>query len=310
MAAEPLRLSFDLVWQQNLGPRYDDALFRWAVCRDGSSYFTDAKGRLAILNAEGRVLYDSARHSELLSTVAIACDPEGRFSAANERRVMTFAFDGSRVQLVSEIDIRAHRVRPSRLLVPPSGEFVLTGFRDGASYIHVVRRDGSLARSFGEPPAELNASLARESARRASIAWDLSGGRLIYIPMSHFDVRAYALDGQLLKRCPAALAGFRQPSPDILTGRARPGGEVFYAAALPDGSLAVQAALVTDGPARKPSQKLTLALLDRELQVPFARVLDASMPGILQGASADGTLYFMSITPQQGIQLRAGRLME
>ncbi|HBY59546.1 MAG TPA: hypothetical protein DEH78_06965 [Solibacterales bacterium] len=306
-AANPVDPALNVLWERNLGPRYDQALYRWAVCSNGRSYFTDARGRIAALDSDGRVLDDSARHSELIGTVAIACDPQGNLRAVNGGRLLTFSLEGA-IGLQSSVDIQKHKLSPSRLLVTPSNSLIVSGSRNGSAFIHVLTEDGALVRSFGEPPAEAPASLSRESARRASIAWDSVNNRLLHVPMNHFDVRAYDPGGRLLARNPKALAEVEPPSLDPLSGRPRPNDEVLSVAALPDGSLALQAAVLAQRSSGKRFRTGVLALLNADLAV--VRRIEGPVPGILQGSRADGALYFMSITPGNGIRLIAAKLAE
>jgi hypothetical protein len=300
--------SFEIVWEQNLGARYDGAFYRWAICADGRSYFTDALGRVAVLDPQGRVLYDRAAHSELQGTVAIACDSAGRLRAANPGSLLTWEFSET-LRLVSSIDLKSRQLQPSRLAILPSGEAVVLGSRTGVEHVlHVLTKEGELAQSFGHPTDERTPSMTRQVARRGSIVWDSSNNRLLYSPLNPLDVRAYDLDGRLLARNLDASPDLQPTSKDPLLQAVFPSDEIAYAAGLPDKTVAVQMIVLGERGGQKRARATLLVLLDAQsLRVTRLVPLRNQVPGILQGASADGILYFAAVSPQQGIRLIAAR---
>lgn len=298
-----VRPSVQVDWKQNLGPNYEGAFFRWAICPDGSSYFTDALGRLARLNANGKVLEDRTGVPELRGTVAVSCDVDSKLRAANWGRLLVL--DPTQTPVVQlSVDINHLRLRPSRLAVTREGEWVILGQRNGREFVYVLDRTGALVRSFAEAPVLLPSSLASTSARRGSLLLNDARNEVLYLPMSPPEMRVYDRDGQLVRRSSYLLPDAIIPTQNPISGDISPADEVMYATNLPNDRVVVQMFRVVNRSTPSRVRKSSLIILNQGLNPEV--MFDANAVGItgfLQGSSADGALFFATITPQQGIQL-------
>jgi hypothetical protein len=312
-AAQPAanRLRIETQWKTQLGPYDREGLFRLAPCPDGSSYFTDARGRIAHLTVSGAVAFDSGPYEELKATVAVACDSEGFLHALNPGLLTKWEARNGKPHLISSIDVRSLRLSPSRLAVAGDGNFYVLSVRSKpgfAAYLHQLDQRGNFVAAFESPPVATDAVLAQTAIRRGSIALDQQSGRVAFLPLNPFEVGLFDQRGRETHRRVVA-SGFQPLRTHPEHGYVIGGDQVMSAAFVAGVGLVSQTAETVRLDSGKGSGAFFLNVIDPEsLDLRDRLSLKGVVGGVLQGASADGGLYFLTVTPRIGVQVTRAAL--
>ena len=217
-------------WQVNFGRGQDQATYKTAVCPDGTFYLADSFGRVAAIDAKGKVLSRKVIR-EFMGAAALACDSESRLLVANPENI--FVMRG---------ETRVSSVKPevwiTSLALTSDGSMYVSGStRPESLPLHHIDRDGRIVKSFGiEKSGRFNRGFPRWEGQ---LVWQEAVGRLLYIPARHgFEIQAYRADG-------SSIGVFGAQGANILPVRvsdaAEPAlGESTGVAALPRNELAVQ----------------------------------------------------------------------
>jgi hypothetical protein len=283
-------LELEPLWRTRLGPVSGDAIYRLAVCPDGGVYFSDSLGRIARLAPDGRVELDLAGHDELRGVTAIACGPDGRLHAMDRSRLTVWKPSAGRMALVSTHETRRLGLVPIQLAAAPEVYLVLARKRGGKEQgIYRLSWQG------GSPePVALDVPVAGpQPADRGVFAWHPGAGKVALFPARSLAARIHDWNGRTAATALPEAAGTRIEA-------------VLHAGYLPEGNLLVQT--VETGMDGRKVFRLRLLREDgmrQDLPFPSAR----GVGGILQGVSSAGAAVFASITPADGIQIHAARLV-
>jgi hypothetical protein len=274
-------------WQVNFGRGQEHATYKTAVCPDGTFYLADSFGRVAAIDAKGKVLSRKII-PEFMGASALACNAESLLYVGNPKSI--FVMRGqTRVSTVHT------EVWLSGLALAADGSMYVSGStRPESLPLHHLDRDGHIVKSFGIGRSErFNRVFPRWQGQ---LVWQDAIGRLLYIPALHgFEIQAYRSDG-------SSIGVFGAQGASILPVRvsdaAEPAlGQSTGVAALPNNELAVQ---------RQVAQWNWRAGPSRMLEIYDAKLHRLGMAGsdarTLSGSAPDGDLYFTTLSPR-GLQV-------
>ena len=279
--------SYTLVdkWQVNFGRGQDHATYRTAACPDGTFYLSDNFGRVAVIDAGGKVTSRQIRR-EFVTARALACDAASSLYIADARNIWVMRGGAIVSRRQTEVLMTA--------LAPASNDsiYVCGSRRVNRLPLHLIDGQGRVVKSFG---IESGMSLSRIYPNfEGQLLWQDDLKRLLYIPRwKDFEVQAYGPDGQ-------SIGVFGAPRPRILPVRvsdAEPAlGQVVSMARLPGGGIAIQRE-VDDWGRGLPSRMLEV--YDSRLRRLGVALSDVRM---LAGSAADGDLYLTTLSPR-GLQV-------
>jgi hypothetical protein len=274
-------------WQVNFGRGQDHATYKTAVCPDGTFYLADSFGRVAAIDAKGKVLSRKVIR-EFMGATALACNAESLLYVANPKSI--FVMRGEiRVSVVpTDVWLTA-------LALASDGSMYAGGStRPETLPLHHLDRDGRIVKSFGiERSDRFNRVFPRWEGK---LVWQEAIGRLLYVPALHgFEIQAYRADG-------SSIGVFGAQGSNILPVRvsdaAEPAlGQSTGVAALPHNELAVQREVAQWNWRTGPSRMLEI--YDANLRRLGAAESDARG---LAGSAPDGDLYFTTLSPR-GLQV-------
>lgn len=270
-------------WQVNFGRGQDHATYRTAVCPDGTFYLSDNYGRVAVIDANGKVTSRQIRR-EFPAARALACDAESRLYIAEPWKIVIMRSGVMVSRMNTDISITA--------LAPASnGSIYACGSRRTSTLpLHLIDKEGRVVKSFGiESRVPFNRMYPSSEGK---ILWQEDLGRLLYIPRD-FEIQAYGPDGR-------SIGVFGASRPRILPVRVSDGepalAQAVGVARLPEGAIAIQR-VVAEWNWGPPSR--VLEIYDSSLRRSGMAVSDTRT---LAGAAADGDLYFTTLSPR-GLQV-------
>jgi hypothetical protein len=279
--------SYTLVnrWQVHFGRGEERATYRTAVCPDGTFYLADSYGRVAVVDATGKVTSRRIRR-EFLSNGALACDAESRLYIANMREILVLGNGTTVSRMPARVDATA--IAPTaRGLIYAAGSA-----RANALPLHLIDSQGAVVNSFGiHRGGQFNRMYPRSAGY---LLWQEGLGRLLYIPRWHdFEIQAYKADG-------SSIGIFGAQGAQILPVRIADAGEpalglVAGAALLPNQEIAIQREVAE----WRWGRSRVLEIYDSNLRRLGTALSDARD---LAGAAADGDLYFTTLSPR-GLQV-------
>jgi hypothetical protein len=274
-------------WQVNFGRGQDRATYHTAVCPDGTFYLSDSYGRVAVIDAKGKVTSRQIRR-EFVSAAALACDAGSRLYIANSREILIMRKGTMVSRMPAEVQITA-------LTIAADGSIYAAGSTTASTLpLHIIDSKGKLVKSFGmDRKAPFNRVYPRLGG---SMVWQEALNRVLYMPGWHgFEIQAYKADG-------TSIGVFGAQSSHILPVRVSDAGEpalgqAVAAAALPNSEIAIQREVAQwnwrGGPSRM------LEIYDSKLGRAGVAMSDVRT---LAGAAADGDLYFTTLSPR-GLQV-------
>jgi hypothetical protein len=274
-------------WQVNLGQGDEHASYHTAVCPDGTFYLADSFGRVAVIDARGKVMSRRVIR-EFATARSLVCLAESRVYVADPRNI--FVMRG---------EVRVSRVQPDVFIaaIAPASDgtvYAAGSRRTGTLPLHWIDKEGALVKSFG---IELGGQFNRMYPWEAGLLlWQEQIGRLLYIPRwRDFEIQAYRADG-------SAIGVFGAQGAHILPVRVADGGDpalgfAIGVAALPQNEIAIQRE-VTQWNWRGRSSRM-LEIYDSGLHRIGTTESDRRN---LAGSSAEGDLYFTSLNPR-GLQV-------
>ncbi len=277
-------------WTARLSASQGQPIYRLTVCPSGLSFITDALGRLAILDKNGRIQADHPLIPEVRGTVALTCNAGDQLVAVHSRYIFVFDFRAGDVTLNRRIPVQSVRLRPSKV-VEANGNWIVLGALDGRNYIHVVEPNGSISHSFGEAPVPQ--LLSDRAARRGSLIWNPATQTVLFVTANPFGIRSYTLSGDWIGGS-IAHPSFEPLRYDALSGP-QPSDEVFSAFLLPSNELVAQTFRLDHSAPGTRRRRLSTFILGQDRKVEAEAVaIDGEFPGYLQGVSSEGMVYFFA----------------
>ena len=287
-------------WETRLGDARRGVIYRVAVCPDGAVYVTESTGRVMMVSADGKALFDT-HVTGLPPVTTAACDARERLyiGGGNAVSVLEPAPDGQ-MHKVSSFRTDFH---PIRLLLAGPDDLFALGPGTG---IYRLSKSGKKISRFGANPTARTAKAARSFAQDGALLWDPAKRQVLFIPRNPYGVQIYALDGRIVSVKPVAGTNLHPPRLDPASGRPLPNRSdmVFNAARLPDGTL------VTEVLRRREdgSTNASVEVLDTDFRIVSSGIPVAYTYGLLAGADDDGVLYFSKIGPP-GVSIVRARLV-
>ena len=274
-------------WQVNFGRGQERATYLTAGCPDGTFYLADSYGRVAVIDAKGKVRSRQIR-PEYASASALACDADSRLFIANSREIVII----KKGTIVSRMPVTVNITA----MAPAAGGSIYAAGRARANTLplHLIDSEGAVVKSFGIQSADpFNRFYPRSNS---SLVWQETLGRLLYIPKTEgFAIQAYRADGE-------SIGVFGKQAPHILPVRVAENsepalGQAVGAAALPHNQIAIQ---------REVTQWSWRGFASRVLEIYDARLrrigVAPSDVRNLAGSTPDGDLFFATISPR-GLQV-------
>jgi hypothetical protein len=306
------------LWRSELSPysKKDQAVYRTAVCPDGSTFHFDGLGGVIRTIPSGSVVW-SGHVPALYQTIALTCDARGDLIALNTRVLTTWRWNGSSLNQTAGRSMVQHRLVPSKIVSTPYGLFVL-GRKYGklSDPFPVLHRldaaTGALtALATGPAPREFAGEqvLAGMAFQMGFIAWNPESAALILALASPFELRQFdPVSG-------APMSPPTRPSDSFHPLRMR--NAAGYSADWQDRIMwmtyAAGAGLVAQTIESDDNGRLRsfLSVIDPQTLKMTARIAmkGTGVTGYLQGADAAGTLYFQAVGPSSGVSLLAVRLI-
>jgi hypothetical protein len=272
-------------WQVNFGRGQDHATYRTTVCPDGTFYLSDSFGRVAVIDAKGKVTSRRIRR-EFVTARTLACDAGSSLYIADPRNIWVMR---------AGVVVSRRQVEVMMTAVAPASNdsiYVCGSRRTNRLPLHLIDGEGRVVKSFGiESGIPFNRNYSNFEGQ---LLWQDDLKRLLYIPMwRDFEIQAYGRDGR-------SMGVFGAQGPRILPVRVSDGepplGQVVGVARLPGGEIAIQRA-VADWGRGLPSRMLEI--YDSKLRRLGVALSDART---LAGSAADGDLYFTMLSPR-GLQV-------
>src|SRR5262249_32081161 len=129
-------------WQVNFGRGQDRATYRTAVCPDGTFYLSDNFGRVAVIDAKGKVTSRQIR-KEFGGGPALACDAESRLFIASPREIVIMRAGVMVSRMQTDVFITA-------LAPAANGSIYASGTRRNNTLpLHLIDKEGRAVNSFG-----------------------------------------------------------------------------------------------------------------------------------------------------------------
>lgn len=287
------------VWRVSVGgPVRHRTIYQLAVCHDGSSYFTDSRGRIVHLTPEGETSLATST-PDAHEAHAAACRPDGNLTVATPGAVVSFNRVGDGLAVVQRI---ASTVASLTVV-----DEALVGVGYDARLRPVLVR---LSLPGLEPAAPETLTVMRSvpatGISQGALFWD--GQRLGYVPARRYEIHTFDRDGRPLGFETRADPTFRGMPPAPWAGQARPTD--YVSAFIPLGtdrylSFVVKYDDLSPGYSRSHT---ALEMLDGRLRLTGA-IENDKVFGLPAGAAADGDVLFFGVTPEGSWVTRA-RLVE
>jgi hypothetical protein len=272
-------------WQVNFGRGQERAQYRTAACPDGTFYLSDNFGRVAVIDANGKVTSRQLRR-EFVNARALACDAASRLYVVSPREIVIMRAGAMVSRMQMDVAIAS-------LAIASNGSIYACGtLRSSSLPLHLIDSQGRVVKSFGiAPTVPFNRAYPRFDGQ---VLWQEESDRVLYIPKwRDFEIQAYGGDGH-------AIGIFGAQGAHILPVRVSDGepalGQAVGVAPFPGGGIAVQREVADWGRGRTSRM---LEIYDSKFQ---RTGLAASDARTLAGSAADGDLYFTTLSPR-GLQV-------
>ncbi|MDX2267690.1 MAG: hypothetical protein NW208_06260 [Bryobacter sp.] len=277
-------------WQASLGSYAPQGIYRLTVCPSGQSYFTDSFGRVTSLSPTGKVDFDQSSLPEFQNTVVYSCDSHGHLHAVNAKQWAVWKLDAAvqppTLQKLRSKDISGLSLVPRQLVVSPSGDAFLFALE---------AKDNRAAKLL-----HFNADLSLLQARVLTTTEDpavrqlLSHGQLLYLPSGHLafftrhNLHSNRINPDLSLTAPINL---EPTSLELISSAVLPNGEIY--------TQSIQPAQLSKSKSKFLLSRINPANPSSIDSFP----LPSGVKGILQGADANGKLYFLSVSPRTGANI-------
>jgi hypothetical protein len=181
--------SYTLVdqWQVDFGRGQEGVAYRTAACPDGTFYLADDSGRVAIIDAGGKVTSRQLRQ-EYAGALMLACDAESNLYIAHQHQIAVMRGGSMTRQLSTELAI-------SSFVPGADGSVYVCGTsRNNNLPLHRIDRDGRIVKSFGAlSPMSYRVPAAGE------LLWQQDKNRLLFMPLGRgLEIHAFDPDGAYL----------------------------------------------------------------------------------------------------------------
>jgi hypothetical protein len=271
-------------WQVDFGRGQEQVVYRAAACPDGTFYLSDDSGRVATIDADGKVISRQLR-SEFAGARMLACDAESNLYIAHQRQIAVMRAGSLIHRIATEVAI-------SSFTPGPDGSVYVRGVRFGGDQpLHRIDRDGRVVKSFGAsgPMSYLQSA--------GELLWQPDKNRLLFIPYGRsLEIHMFDAEGGYLgfygKRTSRFIWPLRWDDP---LGRAVAG------ARLAGGEIVIQ----RDGTFER-GQPRTIQIYDSELG--FVGSVGSDMK-LLAGAAGEDGLYLVNLSSRR-LQIFKVRLVK
>lgn len=288
------------LWRAHLVPSEGrGVVHRLAVCPDGTSYLAHSGGEIFRIGADGRASV-GWREAGLVGLRALACDERGRLHHAIARSWLVV----SRVEAIGSLRVvRRVRVGYPILRVAPGWPvaYVLVDATRPGAFAHrpaEVSYPSGRIRLFDPVPRRPRSDLFLSATdTSAALVLNPRTGDLIHVPAIPYELHVYRADGSLARRLRREDVEPRRRLMPIVDLPATSRDLVLDAVALSSGRIVTHVR-----PQRGGRGRSFLEVFDENLHLVATEIStsDQESFGVLQGAAADESLYFLNVTPTRG----------
>ncbi len=302
VVAQSATLAVD--WRVSIGPIEQRVPYRAATCPNGTTVVVNASGRVVTVNSAGAVSSRQELFTPAEGVSAVACSQTNRIYMTADGWLRSFDISGAGLVGAGEPVWIAGLT--NQLAVTASAQTYALGLaKVGNSHValRLFEADGSLRRTPAVGP-ELRSGISFNDLALNGVLLPHRDG-IVFIPASPLE--AWILDRDGKATLHKGLAGdgkFVNDSKaeiDVIGGpRAMRFDRVLSGATLPQGRILLHIApLRGDSNGRYGWKYGYLMILDSNLDT-VSTLLPPERVGMLSGAAADGTLYFVDLRANEG----------